>query len=66
MYILIARVSVQIFCGNKYFWAIGHVNNIPTMQLTTEIARNTHSESYMLSLTECVLEFRSNALWDAH
>ena len=45
---------------------IGHVNNIPTMQLFTGIPRNTQSKSYMLSLTECVWEFPNNALWDAH
>ena len=27
---------------------------------------NTQSESYMLSLTECVLDFQNNALWDTH
>ena len=45
---------------------IGHVNNIPTMQLFTGIPRNTQSKCYMLSLTECVWEFRNNALWDTH
>ena len=45
---------------------IGHVNNIPTMQLFTGIPRNTQSKSYMLSLTECVWEFPNAALWDAH
>ena len=44
--------------------SIGHVNNIPTMQLITGISRNTQSKSYMLSLTECDWEFRNNALWD--
>ena len=43
---------------------IGHVNNNPTMQLITGITRNTQSKSYTLSLTECVWEFRNNALWD--
>ena len=43
---------------------IGHVINIPSMQLLTGISRNTQSNSYMLSLTECVWEFRNNALWD--
>ena len=43
---------------------IAHVNNIPTMQFFTGISRNTQSKSDMLSLTECVWEFRNNALWD--
>ena len=47
--------------------SIGHVNKIPTMQFFTEISRNTQSKSYIrLSLTECVWEFRNNALWDTH
>ena len=41
---------------------IGHVNNIPTMQLFTGIPKNTQSKSYMLSLTECVWDFQNNAL----
>ena len=45
---------------------IRHVNNIPTMQLFTGISRNNQSKSYMLPLTECVWEFRNNALWDTH
>ena len=43
---------------------IGHINNIPTMQLFTGISRHTQSKSYMLSLTECVWKLRNNALWD--
>ena len=43
---------------------IGHVNNIPSMQFFTRISWYTRSKSYMLSLTECVWEFRNNALWD--
>ena len=51
-------------------------------QLITGISRNTQSRSYMLSidkthlslcvlsmmlsLTDCVFEFQSNALWDTH
>ena len=31
---------------------IGHVINIPSMQLLTGISRNTQSNSYMLSLTD--------------
>ena len=42
--------------------ARGHVNNISTMQSSG----NTPSESYMLSLTECVWDFQNNALWDTH
>ena len=45
---------------------IGHVNNIPTMQLFTGIPRNTQSKCYMLTSTGCVWEFPNNALWDAH
>mgnify|MGYP001801283614 CR=1 FL=1 len=41
--------------------AIGHVKNVPTMQLFTGISRNTQSKSNMLSLSECVWEFRNNA-----
>ena len=33
---------------------IGHVNNIPSMQLITGISRNTQSKSHMILLTECV------------
>ena len=43
---------------------IEHVYNIPTMQYFNGTSRNTQSKSYMLSLTECVWEFRNNALWD--
>ena len=46
--------------------AIGHVNNIPTMQFLSGISRNTQSKSYMLSLTECVWNFQNNALWETH
>ena len=46
--------------------SIGHVNNIPTMQFFDGISRNTQSKSYMLSLTECVREFRNNPLWDIY
>ena len=38
-------------------------------KLTTShnaISKNTQSKSYTLSLTECVWEFRNNALWDTH
>ena len=28
--------------------------------------KNTQFKSYMLLLTECVLEFLNNALWDTH
>ena len=45
---------------------IGHVNNIPTMQIFTGISKNTQSKSYMLSLTECVRDFQNYALWDTH
>ena len=44
--------------------SIGHVNNIPTMQFFAGISRNT--QSYMLSLTECVWNFQNDALWDMH
>ena len=40
--------------------SIGHVNNISTN------SRNTQSKSCTLSLTECVWEFRNNALWNTH
>ena len=42
------------------------VNTIPTMQCSIVISRNTQSKSYMLSLSECVWEFRNNGLWDTH
>ena len=45
---------------------IGHVNDIPPMQFLIGISRNTQSKSYILSLTECVWEFKNNALWDTH
>ena len=41
---------------------IGHVNDIPVMQVFTGVFRNTQSKSYTLSLTECVRKFRFNAL----
>ena len=34
---------------------------IPTIHIFTRISRQTQSKSYMLSLTECVREFRNNA-----
>ena len=37
---------------------------IPAMQFFTGIFRHTQSASYMLSLTDCVLEFQNNALRD--
>ena len=44
---------------------IGHVNNIPTMQIFTGISTNTQSKSDMLSfMTECFWEFRNIELWD--
>ena len=36
------------------------------MQFFTGISENYHSKSYMLLLTECVLEFRNDAFWDTH
>ena len=48
---------------------MGHVCYIPTMQFFTGISRNTQSKSYtntMLSLTECVWNFKNDALWDTH
>ena len=49
--------------GNKHP-TIGHGNNIPEMQFFTGISRNSQSKSYKLSLTECALNFKNNALWD--
>ena len=46
--------------------AIGHVNNILTIQYRTRIPRNTQSISYTLSLAECVWEFWNNGLLDTH
>ena len=40
---------------------IGHVNNVPTMQCFTRISRYSHSELYMISLTECVRKSQNNA-----
>ena len=48
---------------SKTIW---HVNNIPTMQIFTGISIYTQSKTYLLSSTECVREFRYNALWDTH
>ena len=45
---------------------IGHVNSIPAIEFFSGISRNTQSKSYKLSLTECVWEFRNDALWDTH
>ena len=49
----------DVWCVKKL---IGHVNNIPTMHFYG----NTQSKVYMLSLTECVSDFQSSALWDTH
>ena len=43
---------------------VGHVSNLPTMQFMTGIPRITQSNSYMLSLTECSMEFHNDVLWD--
>ena len=43
-----------------------YVDYIPTMQLITGISIYTQAKSYMLSSTECVWEFRNNALSDTH
>ena len=53
-------------CSSDLALIMGHVNNIPTMQLFIGISRNTQSKSYMLSLTGCVWDFQNNALWDTH
>ena len=45
---------------------IGHANDIPTMQFSHGISRNTQLKTYTLSLTECVWDFQNNALWDTH
>ena len=45
-------------CSDCISYAIGHVNNTPTMQFFPRISRNTQSKSYMLSLTECVWDFQ--------
>ena len=45
---------------------LGHFNNIPAMQFFTGISRHTQSKSCRLSLTQCVWEFRNNALWATH
>ena len=42
--------------------AIGHVDNIPTMDFLTESSRNIQS----VILTECVWDFQNDALWDTH
>ena len=36
------------------------------MQFFSGISKNILSYQKMLSLTECVWEFRNNALWDTH
>ena len=55
--------EISVHAGIK-LEAIGHVNNIPTMQCFTEISRNTQSNCFMLSLTKWVSEFQHNASWD--
>ena len=42
----------------------GYDNNIPTMQFFIGISRNIQSKYYQLSLTDCLWEFRNDALWD--
>ena len=51
---------------NTYVVGIGHFDNIPTTQFFTGISRNTPSKSYMLSLTECVWDFKNNARCGTH
>ena len=53
---------LELVSGEAHAYSkIGHVNDIPTMQFFTGISRNTQSNSYMSSLTECVWEFQNNA-----
>ena len=42
------------------------VNYIPTMQFLTGVSINIQSKSYMLSLTDCIWEFRDDVLFDTH
>ena len=48
----------------QWWILVGHVNNIPIMQLWGGIPRNTRSTSYVLSLTECEWELQNDALWE--
>ena len=67
--ILLINVSKHLTVTStwsRYYYAIGHVNNIPTMQFFTGISQNTQSKSYMLSLTGCAWDFQNNVLWDTH
>ena len=72
---MITEVMTGLNAGNRplHMWTLifvvlakGHVNNIPKMQFVTGISRNAPSQSYMLSLTECVWDFQNNSLWDTY
>ena len=56
----LAHMKFQLSFANR------DANNIPTMLYFTGISRDTQSKSYMLSLNECVREFRNSSLWDTH
>ena len=62
----ISRAKVWYISRAKvwYHFTKGHDTDIPTVQLFTGTSRYTQSKSYMLSLIECVWEFRNNALWE--
>ena len=63
IYVMIKRHGAE---WKLWYASIGHVNNVPTMQFFTGISKTTQFKSHMLSITECVWEFRNNVLWDAH
>ena len=42
---------------------LGHVRNLPTMQIFTGISRNTQSK-IICAIIDCVQDFQNNALWD--
>ena len=42
---------------------MGHVNNIPTLQSLLDFPEIL-SQNHILSVTECVWDFQTNALWD--
>ena len=58
--------SIHVLVHGKYLCKIWRANNIPTMQFFTEISRSTQSNSYMLSLTECVWDIQKHALSGTH
>ena len=59
-------ISIKMSAADIWIVQKEYVNNIPTMQFFIGIARIIQSKYYQLSLTECLWEFRNDALWDPH